>query len=183
MTVLHIDSSISGDNSASRAISRSIVDRLQASDSTGEVVSRDLVADPLPHLTLDAFADTSVLEEFLAADTVVIGAPMYNFTLPSQLKAWLDRILIAGKTFRYTESGPEGLAGGKRVIVAMARGGFYDSGSPAASLVHLLSYLRGVFGFIGIAPEFVIADGLNMGAEQRETSLRQALGETIRLAA
>jgi FMN-dependent NADH-azoreductase len=179
VTTLHIDSSISGNNSASRAISRSIVDRIGG----GKVVTRDLVADPLPHLTLDAFADTAVLDEFLAADTVVVGAPMYNFTLPSQLKAWLDRILVAGKTFRYTETGPEGLAGGKRVIVALARGGFYDAGSPAAALEHLESYLRGVFNFIGIEPEFVAADGLAVSSEQRENSIRQALGETIRLAA
>ena len=181
MTILHIDSSISGDNSASRAISSSIVERIRTGDD--DVISRDLVADPLPHLTLDAFADSSTLDQFLAADTVVIGAPMYNFTLSSQLKAWLDRILVAGKTFRYTESGPEGLAGGKRVIVALARGGHYDAGSPAAALEHLESYLRGVFGFIGIEPEFVAADGLAIGPEQRETSIRQALGETVRLAA
>ena len=180
MTTLHIDSSISGDQSASRAISRSIVDQLKPS---GTLITRDLVADPLPHLTLDAFADTTVLDEFLAADTVVIGAPMYNFTLSSQLKAWLDRILVAGKTFRYTERGPEGLAGRKRVIVALARGGFYDAGSPAAALEHLESYLRGVFNFIGIEPEFVAADGLAVSPEQRETSIRQALGETVRLAA
>ena len=102
MTILHVDSSITGDNSASRAISRSIVERLREADPTALVVRRDLVADPLPHLTLDAFADGSVLDEFLAADTIVIGAPMYNFTLSSQLKAWLDRILVACRTFRYT---------------------------------------------------------------------------------
>jgi FMN-dependent NADH-azoreductase len=108
---------------------------------------------------------------------------MYNFTLPSQLKAWIDRILIAGTTFRYTATGPEGLAGGKRVIIALARGGFYDAGSPAAGLEHLQTYLRGVFNFIGIEPEFVAADGLAIGPEQREQSIRQALGETVRLAA
>jgi FMN-dependent NADH-azoreductase len=183
VTTLHIDSSISGDNSASRAISRSIVDQLRTADPATRIVARDLVSDPLPHLTFDAFADSSVLDEFLAADTVVIGAPMYNFTLSSQLKAWLDRILIAGKTFRYTESGPEGLAGGKRVIVALARGGFYDAGSPAAALEHLESYLRGVFNFIGIEPEFVAADGLAVSPEQRESSIRQALGQSVRLAA
>ena len=183
MTILHIDSSITGDQSASRAISRSIVDQLTIERGGGDVVYRDLVSDPLPHLTLDAFADSSVLDEFLAADTVVIGAPMYNFTLPTQLKSWLDRILVAGKTFHYTESGPEGLAGGKRVIVALARGGIYTAGSPAASLEHLESYLRSAFGFIGIAPEFVAADGLAMGPEQRESSVKQALGETVRLAA
>ena len=183
MTILHIDASISGENSASRAISRSIVDQLKSVPRGEKVVYRDLTADPLPHLTLDAFADTTILDEFLAADAVVIGAPMYNFTLPSQLKAWIDRVLVAGKTFRYTENGPEGLAGGKRVIIALARGGVYRAGSPAAALEHLESYLRGVFNFIGIEPEFVAADGLNFGPEQREQSLRQALGETVRLAA
>jgi len=179
VTVLHIDSSISGDNSASRTISRSIVERLNGDT----LVTRDLVSDPLPHLTLDQFADTRVLDEFLAADTVVIGAPMYNFTLPTQLKAWIDRVVIAGKTFRYTAEGPEGLATGKRVIIALARGGFYDEGSPASALEHLETYLRGVFNFIGIEPEFVAADGLSVSPDQREQSLKIALGETVRLAA
>ena len=133
MTVLHLDASINGENSASRAISRSIVDRL----GNAKTVYRDLVTDPLPHLTLEEFADSTVLDEFLDADTIVIGAPMYNFTLPTQLKAWLDRILVAGRTFRYTANGPEGLAGDKRVIVGLARGGIYDKGSPAAALEHL----------------------------------------------
>ena len=134
MTILHIDASINGENSASRAISRSVVDQLTIERGGNDVIYRDLAADPLPHLTLDAFADSSVLDEFLAADAVVIGAPMYNFTLPTQLKAWIDRIVVAGKTFRYTANGPEGLATGKRVIVALARGGFYDQGSPASAL-------------------------------------------------
>jgi len=183
VTILHIDSSINGGNSASRAISRSIVDQLMIENGGGDVVYRDLAAEPLPHLTLDAFADSSVLDEFLAADTVVIGAPMYNFTLPTQLKAWIDRIVIAGKTFRYTETGPEGLAKGKRVIVALARGGFYDAGSPASALEHLETYLRGIFNFIGIEPEFVAADGLAVSPEQRDRSIKSALGETVRLAA
>jgi len=183
VTILHIDSSISGEKSASRAISASILGQLRAANPNVEVIRRDLVSEPLPHLTLDAFADTSVLDEFLAADTVVIGAPMYNFTLPTQLKAWLDRILVAGKTFRYTENGPEGVATGKRVVIALARGGIYDAGSPASALEHLESYLRGVFGFIGIAPEFVAADGLAISLEQRDLSIRQALDETVRLAA
>ena len=183
MTILHIDSSISGEQSASRAISRSILNQLTIERGGNHIVYRDLAADPIPHLTLEAFADTSVLDEFLAADTIVIGAPMYNFTLPTQLKAWFDRILVAGKTFRYTDNGPEGLATGKRVIVALARGGFYDLNSPAAALEHLESYLRGVFNFIGIEPEFVAADGLAIGPEQRERSIAQALGQTVRLAA
>ena len=108
---------------------------------------------------------------------------MYNFSLPTQLKAWIDRIMVAGRTFRYTEQGPEGLAGGKRVIVALARGGIYDAGSPAAALEHLESYLRGLFNFIGIEPEFVAADGLAISPEVRETAIAQALGKTVRLAA
>ena len=183
MTILHVDASINGENSASRAISRSIVEQVKSGQWGEKLVYRDLAADPLPHLTLEAFANTSVLEEFLAADTIVIGAPMYNFTLPTQLKAWIDRILVAGKTFRYTESGPEGLAGGKRVIIALARGGVYSGSSPAAALEHLETYLKGVFNFIGIEPEFVIAEGLNLGADHREQSLKSALGETVRLAA
>ena len=182
MTILHIDSSISGEASASRALSRSIVEQLRRANPEARVVTRDLVSDPLPHLTARG-QDPEILAEFMAADAVVIGAPMYNFTLPTQLKAWLDRILVAGATFRYTATGPEGLAGGKRVIVALARGGFYDSGSPASALEHLETYLRGVFNFIGIEPEFVAADGLAVSAEQRDASIRAALGETVRLAA
>jgi FMN-dependent NADH-azoreductase len=183
VTILHIDASINRENSASRAISRSVVDQLTIERGGNDVIYRDLAADPLPHLTLDAFADSSVLDEFLAADAVVIGAPMYNFTLPTQLKAWIDRIVVAGKTFRYTANGPEGLATGKRVIVALARGGFYDQGSPASALEHLETYLRGIFNFIGIEPEFVAADGLNISPEQRRESIDLALGETVRLAA
>jgi FMN-dependent NADH-azoreductase len=181
VTILHIDASINGENSASRAISRSIVEQLRRPHQ--QVIYRDLAAEPLAHLTLDAFADTTVLDEFLAADIVVIGAPMYNFTLLTQLKAWIDRILVAGRTFRYTENGPEGLAGGKRVIIALARGGIYSAGSPASALEHLETYLTGIFNFIGIEPEFVAADGLNLGSEQREEAIRRALGETVRMAA
>jgi FMN-dependent NADH-azoreductase len=183
VTILHIDASISGESSASRVISKSIVDRLGGEQSGEAVVYRDLAASPLPHLTLAAFAETSVLDEFMAADSVVIGAPMYNFTVPSQLKAWIDRIVVAGKTFRYTDDGPEGLAGGKRVIIALARGGFYGSDSPAAALEHLESYLRGVFNFIGIEPEFVVADGLARGPDQRERSISNALGQAVQIAA
>lgn len=183
MTILHVDSSINLETSATRAISKSIVDQLQAAGSGEPVVYRDLVVDPLPHLTFDSFADTAVLDEFLGADTVVIGAPMYNFTLPSQLKAWIDRLAVAGKTFRYTSAGPVGLVNGKRLIVALARGGIYSQGSPSAAYEHLETYLRSVFGLVGIEPESVIAEGLNVSAEKRDSSLKQALGETLRLAA
>ncbi len=176
-TILHLDSSITGEASVSRQVSAGIVDALVAADPTATVIRRDLAADPLPHLTLPALADRTVLDEFLAADTVVIGAPMYNFTLPTQLKAWIDRILIAGTTFRYGPNGPEGLAGGRRVIVALARGGFYGADAPARAFEHLETYLSTAFGFIGIAPEFIIADGIATGPDGRETALVQALAQ------
>ena len=183
MTILRIDSSINGGNSASRALTDSIVEQLKASNWGEQLVTRDLVANPLPHLTLEALADTSVLDEFLAADIVVIGAPMYNFTVPTQLKAWIDRIAIAGKTFQYGPNGPEGLVKGKRVIIALAKGGFYGEGAPAAALEHLETYLKGVFKFIGVEPEFVLAEGLGVSPEHRDASLKQALDEVILLAA
>jgi FMN-dependent NADH-azoreductase len=180
MTILKIDSSISGENSVSRVLTARIVEQLKAADPEAQLIERDLVMAPLGHLTLESFNDQEILEEFLSVDTIVIGAPMYNFTLSSQLKAWLDRILVAGKTFRYTADGPEGLAGGRRVIVAVSRGGFYEEGH---ALEHLETYLRGVFAFIGIEPEFVHADGINYGPEQRQAGIANGLEEVERLAA
>ena len=145
MHILQIDSSISGDNSVSRALTAAIVGELTGHDGAATVTYRDVVADPLDHLTLPGFASAqsqAVMAEFEAADVIVIGAPMYNFTIPTQLKAWFDRILIAGKTFRYTATGPEGLAGAKRVIVAIARGGLYGEGSAQRSTEHAETYLR-----------------------------------------
>jgi FMN-dependent NADH-azoreductase len=193
MKLLHIDSSVLGPHSVSRQVSAAIVDRLRQATPALDIVYRDLTQTPLAHLSgshlaaaqgapapaelgPDLAASAAVLDEFLSADTVVIGAPMYNFTLPSQLKAWIDRVLVAGKTFRYSAAGPEGLAGGKRVIVAISRGGYYGAGSPAAALEHLESYLRGVFGFMGIDdPEFIVADGIQVGPEHREKALAGAL--------
>jgi len=183
VTILHIDTSINGDNSASRQLTKSLVDKLKGSQWGEQVVYRDLAANPIPHLTLDQFADTSVLDEFLAADTIVIGAPMYNFGIPSQLKAWLDRVVIAGKTFQYGANGPEGLAGGRRVIVALALGGIYSEGSPTAAFEFVERYLSAAFSFIGIEPEFVVAEGLAISPELREQAIGQALGETLRIAA
>lgn len=179
MTILHIDSSITGADSVSRQLTGAIVSQLSAGDLSARVIRRDLVEQPLSHLT-ERGQDEAVLDEFLAAETVVVGAPMYNFTVPSQLKAWIDRILVAGKTFRYGESGPEGLVGGKRVIVAVSRGGFYDEGH---ALEHVETYLRGIFAFIGIEPEFVHADGVNYGPKQREAGIANGLAEAERLAA
>src|SRR5438045_767854 len=119
MTILKIDSSITGEASISRQLTAAVTQQLLGQRPDARLVERDLVASPLSHLTLGGSGDQDVLEEFLAADTIVIGAPMYNFTVPSQLKAWIDRILVAGTTFRYGANGPEGLAGDKRAIVAV----------------------------------------------------------------
>jgi FMN-dependent NADH-azoreductase len=193
MNLLHVDASVLGAHSVSRQVSAAIVARLTAADSSLAVTYRDLATAPLGHLTGghlavlqggdaapelqdDVSQGQAALAEFLAADVVVIGAPMYNFSLPSQLKAWIDRLLIAGKTFRYTATGPEGLAGGKRVIVAISRGGFYGPGSPNSAAEHVETYLRTVFGFIGVTDlEFVAADGIMVGPEHRARAIQGAL--------
>ncbi|MDO1528687.1 NAD(P)H-dependent oxidoreductase [Fulvimonas sp. R45] len=182
MKLLHIDSSALGQHSVSRALSARIVDQLKDQHASLEVSHRDLAAQPLPHWqpVADAsdpaaLAGSEALEEFLAADIVVIGAPMYNFGIPSQLKTWIDRIAVAGKTFRYTADGPEGLAGGKRVIVASSRGGIYSPGSAGAAMDFQEPYLRAVFGFLGIPElEFVRAEGLNLNEEHKRKALASA---------
>ncbi|MGI8930827.1 MAG: FMN-dependent NADH-azoreductase [Sphingomicrobium sp.] len=183
MTILKIDSSITGEASVSRLLTGAIIAQLRARAPDARVIARDLVASPLSHLTLGGSGDADVLDEFLAADTIVIGAPMYNFTVPSQLKAWIDRLVIAGKTFRYTESGPVGLLTNKRVIIAIARGSLYGAGAPASALEHAQTYLNGVFSFLGLIPEFVIADGVGISPELREAGLASGLAEIERLAA
>jgi FMN-dependent NADH-azoreductase len=181
MTLLHIDSSIQGEVSVTRQLSAEIVRRWLARHPATEVLYRDLSAQPLPHLSgtalvgtdeLEAARNSAVLGEFLRADIVVIGVPLYNFSIPSQLKAWIDRISVAGKTFRYTEKGPEGLAGGKKVILAVARGGVYgSSGIPEFGE----SYLSFLFGFLGIRDlSFVRAEGLNHSAAAPEAGLAAA---------
>ncbi|MET4217950.1 FMN-dependent NADH-azoreductase [Bradyrhizobium sp. LM6.10] len=190
MKLLHLDSSVLGPHSVSRQVSAAIVDRLRQSTPSLDIVYRDLTQTPLAHLSgshlaaaqgapapaelgPDLAASAAVLDEFLAADIIVIGAPMYNFTIPSQLKAWIDRVLVAGKTFSYGANGPQGLAGDKRVIVAISRGGYYG---PAALGEHLETYLRWVFGFIGItSPEFIFADGIQVGPDHREKAVAGAL--------
>jgi len=184
MKLLHIDSSVLGENSASRSLTAAIVARLRVEHPGMEITRRDLAAQTLPHFT-PVLAEGhpcvarngEILDEFLAADIVVIGAPMYNFSIPTQLKAWIDRIQIAGKTFRYTEHGPEGLAGPKRVIIASSRGGIYSEG-PATAVDFQETYLRHVLGFIGIGDvEIVRAEGLAFGPEQREAAIARALAK------
>lgn len=191
MKLLHIDSSILGDNSASRQLSAGVVKAWQAAESGVEVTYRDVAAEGINHFsgaTLCALgtpaeqrsatqqqeADLSAktLAEFLAADAVVIAAPMYNFTIPTQLKAWIDRIAVAGQTFRYTEAGPEGLCGNKKVIIVSTSGGLHAG--QATGVAHE-DYLKVLLGFLGITDiEFVRAHGLAYGDEVRTKSLSDA---------
>jgi FMN-dependent NADH-azoreductase len=194
MKLLHVDGSILGEHSVSRAVSAAIVTHLKAGAPDLDVTYRDLAATPIPHLSgaylaghqpnatntpdiqNDVELGRTVLAEFLAADIVVIGAPLYNFTISSQLKAWIDRILVAGQTFKYTESGAVGLVPQKRVIVAVARGGLYGAGTPNAAAEHAETYLRVVLGFIGITnPEIIVAEGIALGPDARQQALDAAL--------
>ncbi|MBM7061989.1 NAD(P)H-dependent oxidoreductase [Pseudomonas sp. UL073] len=191
MKLLHIDSSILGDSSVSRQLSAAVVAAWQAAEPGVEISYRDLAADELGHLSAlslaaggtpaelrdalqkaEAERSEQALNEFLAADALVIGAPMYNFALPSQLKAWIDRITVAGKTFRYTEQGPEGIAGDKRVIIVSTAGGQH-AGQPTAAAHE--DYLKFVLGFVGIHDVQVVhAHGLAMGDAVRAPAIEQA---------
>jgi FMN-dependent NADH-azoreductase len=176
MKLLHIDSSPLGTASVSRELSGAVVASWKARVPDLSIVYRDLAAAPLPHWTpAEATSDSATVDEFLSADVVVIGAPMYNFGVPTQLKAWIDRVVVAGKTFRYGANGVEGLAGGRKVIVASSRGGVYSEGSGLEGIDFQETYLRHVFGFIGVSDvEFVRAEGVNLGADAREKSIREA---------
>ena len=195
MKLLHIDSSILGTNSVSRQLSRSVTAQWLASHPGTVVEYLDLAAQGPSHLSIDAIgfrlppSDAALSEaqkrenavsealvtQFLAADVVVIGAPMYNFSIPSQLKSWIDRILQAGRTFTYTEKGPKGLAGGKTVIVALSRGGVYSTSEGGRALEHQESYLQTVLGFIGVTDvRFVRAEGVAMGPEPKAQALAAA---------
>lgn len=181
MNILHIDASILGEHSASRAITAEIVGRLRAQNPGAAVTRVDLDVEPLPHLSAASLARSDATEaaraeramsDFLAADVIVIGAPMYNFSIPSTLKAWIDRVAVAGKTFRYTASGPEGLARGKRVFLAITQGGVHELGGASE---HHESYLRFVLGFLGIDDVTVVrAQGLASSAH-RDSALGNAL--------
>jgi FMN-dependent NADH-azoreductase len=185
MRLLHIDSSALGAHSVSRELSAAIVAAWKRCVPGIEIAYRDLAAAPLPHWTPAADAtdpaalrNQAVLDEFLAADVVVIGAPMYNFGVPSALKAWIDRIMVAGATFRYTANGPEGLAGGRKIVIASARGGFYGKDSGREDFDFQEAYLRRVFAFVGIDDiEFVRAEGIGLGPEQRAKAIDDAHAE------
>ena len=184
MIILHVDSSITAENSVTRAIGEAAIVRLSALYPHAEVRRRDLVQNPLGHVTLGDLGDTSLADEFLAANIVVIGAPMYNFSIPSSLKAWMDRLAIAGTTFRYSEHGAEGLAGGRKLIIASARGGFYGAETERSWLDHQEAYLRGFFGFLGVTDiDFLRAEGIAMGPDARAKALEGATLEAAAIAA
>jgi FMN-dependent NADH-azoreductase len=193
MKLLHIDSSPLAGNSVSRQLTERLVAQWRATHPGTVVDYLDLAADAPSHLNADSLGfragpnagglsdvqrreneiSERLVSQFLAADVVVVGAPMYNFSVPTQLKAWIDRVAQAGRTFTYTEKGPQGLAGGKTVIVASSRGGVYSSNPAMAGLDHQESYLKTVFGFFGITDiQFVRAEGVAMG----EAVKAQALG-------
>lgn len=183
-TVLHINSSVRQNGSLSRQLGAEFVAKWQAANPSGTVVTRDLAASPVPHLTeqmMGAYftpaeqrnadqahtikTSDALVDELLAADTIVIGAPMYNFSVTSGLKAWIDHVARAGRTFKYGANGPEGLVHGKKVIVFVASGGVYSEG-PAAAYDHVTTYLRSVLGFLGMTDvTFVVAEGVAMGEE------------------
>jgi FMN-dependent NADH-azoreductase len=185
MKILHLDSSILGDASASRELSAAIVRRLTDRRPDAQLVYRDLASQPPSHVTLEGLSAgpaKELLAEFEAADTLVIGAPMYNLGVSSLLKTWIDHIVIAGRTFQYGPDGAVGLASGKRVFVAHARGGLYTGGAPATASEFAERYLRGILAFIGIEdPEFIVAEGLALGESVRAEALAAAHSRIARI--
>src|SRR5258706_5613176 len=184
MKLLHIDSSPLAGNSVSRQLTERVVAQWRATHPRTTVEHLDLAKDAPSHLNMDSLGfkvgpnagglsdvqrreneiSEKLVSQFLAADVVVVGAPMYNFSVPTQLKAWIDRIAQSGRTFTYTDKGPKGLAGGKTVIVASARGGVYSTSDAGNAMEHQESYLKTVFGFFGITDvRFVRAEGVAMG--------------------
>jgi FMN-dependent NADH-azoreductase len=193
--LLHIDSSILGGNSVSRQLTAQIVASWRAAHPATEVSYLDLAVDTPSHLSAEslgfrmpagaaAFTDAqqrenaiseALVTQFLAADVVVIGAPLYNFAIPTQLKSWIDRIAQVGRTFTYTDKGPVGLAGGKTVIVASARGGVYSTSDAGNAMEHQESYLKTILGFMGVTDvRFVRAEGLAMGEAAKTAALAAA---------
>ncbi|KAF0813236.1 FMN-dependent NADH-azoreductase 1 [Andreprevotia sp. IGB-42] len=202
MKLLHIDSSVMAGNSVSRQLTARIAAEWQKSQPGLVTDYLDLAESAPSHLSSDSLgfrlgADATsevqrtenalseaLVTQFLAADVIVIGAPMYNFSVPSQLKAWIDRIAQAGRTFKYTETGPVGLAGGKTVIIASTRGGVYSTSEAMRALDHQESYLKTVLGFLGVTDvRFVRAEGVAMGDARKAEALQSAEKEIAALAA
>jgi FMN-dependent NADH-azoreductase len=201
MKILHIDASASdAETSHSRRLSAALVNKLTALGDAS-VTRRDVAADPLPHVdttirqawmpeTQDdpAHADvrhrsSTLIDELRNADTIVIGSPMYNFSVPSTLKAWVDHIAVAGQTFRYTAAGPEGLLADKKVYLVLSSGGIYSQG-PFQAYEHLDNYLRAIFGFLGVTSITTLrAEGTAMGPEMDEKAMQDATGQIEELVA
>lgn len=197
MKLLHVDSSITGDNSASRKLTQQVVNAWIEKHPDTQVEYLDLVTNAPNHFTMAAMAPRTgqtdglsaeqvaenavsekMVSQFLAADVVVIGAPFYNFSIPSQLKAWIDRLAQPGRTFRYTAEGPEGLAKGKTVIIASSRGGVYSTSEAMQALEHQESYLKVVLGFFGITDVRIVrAEGLGMGPDAVAAAFASAANE------
>lgn len=202
--LLHIDSSILGNHSVSRQLTAQIVASWRAAHPGTEVSYLDLAVDTPAHFSADAMGfrlppnaaepsqaqqrenalSEALVSQFLAADVLVIGAPLYNFSIPTQLKAWIDRIAQTGRTFKYTfkytDKGAVGLAGGKTVIVASSRGGVYSTSDAGNALEHQESYLKTIFGFFGVTDvRFVRAEGLGMGEAAKATALAKAQIEIL----
>lgn len=194
MNILHLDSSALGDASVSRRLTARVVADVTAAAPGATVVRRDLAAEPIGHLSgavlgamradpadldpasaVERTLTDTLIAELLAADLIVIGAPMYNFGIPTQLKSWIDRVAVAGRTFRYTESGPEGLAGGRKVVIASSRGSIYQDEALNTALDHQEAHLRAVFGLIGITDVTVIrAEGIGLGPDARTKAIESA---------
>lgn len=206
MNLLHVDSSILQSNSVSRQLSAEVVAEWRRNHPATTVEYLDLALQAPNHLSADALGiklglqaeptdaqrfenDVSerLVTQFLAADVVVVGAPLYNFSIPTQLKAWIDRLAQAGRTFRYTDKGPVGLAGGKTVIVVSSRGGVYSGSAGGQAMEHQESYLKVVFGFFGIDDVRIVrAEGVAMGEAPKAAAMsaaRASLGTVSRLAA
>jgi FMN-dependent NADH-azoreductase len=200
-TILHISSSIRSTGSVSRQLSSEFVSKWKVANPGDIVIERDLAHDPVPHLTeqmMGAFftpADKrspeqartveladALVDELFRADIIVLGAPMYNFSISSALKAWIDHVTRAGVTFNYTETGPVGLVKDKKVYVFTASGGVYSEG-PAQSLDFQETYLRAILGFIGLTDTTVVrAEGLAMGEPSVDAALnhgRQKIDELV----
>ncbi len=201
--LLHIDLSILAEQSLSRRLTADIVEKLRRDISGLQIVYRDVAATPPPHLSSAYFAarmsgaepsdqklredlalGRDMLEEFLSADIVVIGAPMYNFSIPAQLRTWIDHIVVPGKTFAYTQDGIEGLAGGKRVIVVSTRGGVFSGATPRAAFDHQETYLRTVFANIGLPEVDIIrAEGVALGEARKGEAIETARRDIAKLRA
>ncbi|HEY0972901.1 MAG TPA: NAD(P)H-dependent oxidoreductase [Solimonas sp.] len=198
-TLLQLNTSLFAENGQSSKLANEFVAAWQARQADGRVIVRDLAQQPLPHLDAARFGaflakpeertaeqqavvaeSDALIAELKAADVIVLGLPLYNFGVPSQLKAWIDHVARAGVTFRYTATGPEGLVGGRKLYVFAARGGKY-LGTPADTQT---GFIQSFFNFIGITDiEFVYAEGLNLGEAPKQLALREAAAQIDRLAA